>query len=41
MLAKRQISTVYSVVAEIAALHFLWVLIRIGLLMIVLATLEL
>ena len=38
---KRRISTAYSLVAVIAVLHFLYVLLRIGLLIIVLATLEL
>ena len=39
--AKRRISTAYSLVAVIAVLHFLYVLLRIGLLIIVLGTLEL
>ena len=39
--AKRRISTAYSLVAVIAVLHFLLVLLRIGLLIIVLVTLEL
>ena len=40
MFAKRRISTAYGLVAVIAVLHFLQVLLRIGLLIIVLATLE-
>ena len=40
MFAKLRISTAYGLVALIAVLHFFQVLLRIGLLIIVLATLE-